>query len=145
MAYTTRYKPENPKKYKGDPDNIVCRSLWERKFAKYADTNEKVLEWASEEISIKYFDPTTKKVRRYFPDFYLKYIDKQGKIRKVIIEIKPFRETQEPIRKKGKSNKTLIHETLTYVKNQAKWKAAEEFCRDNLFEFRVMTEKELGI
>ncbi len=145
MAYTTKYKPMNPKKYKGDPSNIICRSLWERKFAKYADQNENVLEWASEEIYIKYFDPTTKKVRKYFPDFYIKYVDKEGKIRKAIIEIKPFKETQEPVRKKGKSNKTIIYETLTYVKNQAKWQAAKEFCADNLFEFRIMTEKELGI
>ena len=64
---------------------------------------------------------------------------------KAIIEIKPLRETQEPKRTKGKSNKTLISETLTYVKNQAKWEAAREFCKDNLIEFRVMTEKELGI
>ena len=108
MAYTTKYNPTNPKKYKGDSNNIICRSLWERKFAKYADLNENVLEWASEEIQIKYFDPTTKKVRRYFPDFYVKYLDKDGKIRKAIIEIKPLKETQEPVRKKGKSNKTLI-------------------------------------
>jgi len=145
MAYTTKYNPTNPKKYKGDSNNIICRSLWERKFAKYADLNENVLEWASEEIQIKYFDPTTKKVRRYFPDFYIKYLGKDGKIRKAIIEIKPLKETQEPVRKKGKSNKTLIYETLTYVKNQAKWQAAKEFCSDNLFEFRIMTEKELGI
>jgi hypothetical protein len=145
MAYTTKYKPINPKKYKGDVNNIICRSLWERKFAKYADTNDNVLEWAVEEIIIPYFDPTTKKMRRYFPDFYIKYVDREGKIKKAIIEIKPLRETQEPKRTKGKSNKTLISETLTYVKNQAKWEAAREFCKDNLIEFRVMTEKELGI
>ena len=145
MAYTTKYKPINPKKYKGDVNNIICRSLWERKFAKYADTNDNVLEWAVEEIIIPYFDPTTKKMRRYFPDFYIKYVDREGQIKKAIIEIKPLRETQEPKRTKGKSNKTLISETLTYVKNQAKWEAAREFCKDNLIEFRVMTEKELGI
>ena len=145
MSYKGKYKPSYPQKYKGDPTNIIYRSLWERKFCVYCDLNENVLEWASEEIQIKYFDPTTKKVRRYFPDFYIKYLDKDGKIRKAIIEIKPLKETQEPVRKKGKSNKTLIYETLTYVKNQAKWQAAKEFCSDNLFEFRIMTEKELGI
>ena len=31
------------------------------------------------------------------------------------------------------------------VKNQAKWKAAREFCEDRKLEFKIMTEKELGI
>ena len=101
MSYKGKYKPSYPNKYSGDPTNIIYRSLWERKFCVYCDLNENVLEWASEEIQIKYFDPTTKKVRRYFPDFYIKYLDKDGKIRKAIIEIKPLKETQEPVRKKG--------------------------------------------
>ena len=42
MSYKGRYKPENPKKYKGDSGNIVYRSLWERKFMRYCDLNENV-------------------------------------------------------------------------------------------------------
>ena len=73
MSYKGIYKPSNPKKYKGDQSNIIYRSLWERKFMNYCDLNENILEWASEEFWIPYLDPTTNRVRRYFPDFFIKY------------------------------------------------------------------------
>jgi hypothetical protein len=34
---------------------------------------------------------------------------------------------------------------MEYAKNQAKWSAAREFCKDNGWEFRILTEAELGI
>ena len=71
MSYKGKYKPSNPKKYKGDPTNIIYRSLWERKFMKYCDDNENILEWGSEEFFVPYKDPVTGKKRRYFPDFYI--------------------------------------------------------------------------
>ena len=71
MSYKGIYRPSNPKKYKGDSQNIIYRSLWERKFMNYCDLNENILEWASEEFWIPYLDPTTNRVRRYFPDFLL--------------------------------------------------------------------------
>ena len=71
MAYRGVYKPENPKKYLGNANQIVYRSLWERKLMRYCDTNAKVIAWASEEIAIKYYNPVKKKVARYFPDFYI--------------------------------------------------------------------------
>ena len=40
MAYKGKFQPSNSKKYKGDPTNIVYRSLWERKFMVYCDKNE---------------------------------------------------------------------------------------------------------
>lgn len=145
MSYKGIFKPSNPKKYKGDPNNIVYRSLWERKMMVYCDLNENVMEWASEEFFVPYYDPTTKRVRRYFPDFFIKYTDKEGKIRRSVIEVKPMRETVEPVVTKGKSKKTMITEATNYVRNQAKWKAAREFCADRNLEFRIMTEKELGV
>ena len=145
MSYKGIFKRSNPKKYKGDSNNIVYRSLWERKMMVYCDLNENVMEWASEEFFVPYYDPTTKRVRRYFPDFFIKYKDNQGNIRRSVIEVKPMRETVEPVVTKGKSKKTLITETTNYVRNQAKWKAAREFCEDRQLEFRIMTEKELGV
>ena len=73
MSYKGIYRPSNPRKYKGDSQNIIYRSLWERKFMNYCDLNENILEWASEEFWIPYLDPTTNRVRRYFPDFFIKY------------------------------------------------------------------------
>ena len=57
MSYKGRYRPSNPKKYKGNPSNIVYRSLWERKFMVYCDNHTKILEWGSEEIIIPYLSP----------------------------------------------------------------------------------------
>ena len=145
MSYKGIYRPSHPKKYKGDFRNIVYRSLWERKFMNYCDLNENIQEWASEEFWVPYLDPTTNRVRRYFPDFFIKYKDKNGDVRRSVIEVKPLRETKKPEVTKGKSKKTLINESITYAKNQAKWKAAREFCDDRKLEFKIMTEKELGI
>ena len=143
--YQGRFHPQNPKKYQGDVKNIIYRSSWELKFMKWCDTNDSILEYSSEEFFIPYFDPTTKKVRRYFPDFCVKYISSSGEIKKAVVEIKPLRETKEPVVTKNKRKKTLLNETLTYAKNQAKWKAADEWCKDHMMEFKIITERELSL
>ena len=68
-SYKGKYYPLNPKKYKGNPSQVVYRSLWERKLMVYCDKNEKVLEWGSEEIIIPYMSPKDGRLHRYFPDF----------------------------------------------------------------------------
>jgi hypothetical protein len=144
MSYKGKYQPAFPKKYKGDPQNIVYRSLWERTFMKYCDTNENILEWFSEEIAVPYRSPIDNKIHRYFPDFYIKVKESNGSIKKYIIEIKPKKQTVEPIPQKRKT-KGYIYEVYEYAKNQAKWKAAEEWCTDRGYEFKVLTEDDLGI
>ena len=144
MSYKGKYKPSYPKKYKGDPTNIVYRSLWERKFMVYCDNNPNVLEWQSEEFCIPYRSPIDNKVHRYFPDFFIKYKDVSGKTRSSLIEIKPMRQCVPPPKPKRQTKKYL-NEAFEYAKNQAKWKAAEDYCADRMWEFKVMTEKELGI
>ena len=143
MAYRGIYKPENPKKYLGNPTQIVYRSLWERKFFRYCDTNTKVLKWASEEISIPYYNPAKKRMAKYYPDVYMEYIDANGKKKKVLIEIKPAKETKPPVYKRRTKN-VLIAEAM-FQQNTAKWAAARDFCLDQGWEFKIMTEKELGI
>ena len=140
----SKYKPQYPNKYKGDPTNIICRSSWERKFARYCDLNENVLEWQSEEFCIPYRSPIDNRVHRYFPDFFIKYRDSNGKIKSSLIEVKPLKQTTPPPKPK-RQTKGYIHEVYEYAKNQAKWKAAEEFCKDRMWEFRVLTEEDLGI
>ena len=144
MSYKGRYRQSNPKKYKGNPSNIVYRSLWERKFMVYCDNHTKILEWGSEEIALPYRSPIDNKVHRYFPDFYIKVRESNGKIKRYIIEIKPKKQTMEPKVKKRKT-KGYIYEVYEYARNQAKWKAAQEFCKDRMWEFKVLTEDELGI
>ena len=144
MSYKGKYRPSYPKKYKGDPTRIIYRSLWERKFMVYCDSNTNILEWGSEEIALPYRSPLDNKVHRYYPDFYIKVKESNGSIKKYIIEVKPKKQTIEPKVQKRKT-KGYIYEVREYVRNQAKWEAAKEFCKDRLWEFRIITEKELGI
>jgi len=144
MAYSGKYRPSYPKKYKGDPRNIIYRSLWERKFMVYCDKNENILEWGSEEIIVPYHSPIDNRYHRYFPDFYIKVRESTGKIKKMIIEIKPYRQCIEPKIQKKKT-RGYVYEVMEYAKNQAKWNAAKEWCLDRGYEFKVLTENELGI
>lgn len=122
---------------------IVYRSLWERKFMRYCDTNAKVLKWASEEIVIPYYNPVKKRMAKYYPDFYMEVITKENNKEKILIEVKPLKETKPPVYKRRTKN-VLIAEAM-YSQNQAKWAAAQEFCLDQGWTFKIMTEKELGV
>ena len=144
MSYKGKYYPSYPRKYKGDPTNIIYRSLWERKFMVYCDKNQNILEWASEEIAMPYRSPIDNRVHRYFPDFYMKVKEFNGKIKRYVIEVKPAKQTKPPAKPK-RQTKGYIREAYEYAKNQAKWKMAREFCADRQWEFKVVTEKELGI
>ena len=145
MSYSGKFRPSNYLKYKGDPSNIVYRSLWELKFMNYCDKNENILEWGSEELWIPYVSPKDNRVHRYFPDFYIKYRNRQGNFQKSLVEIKPLKQTKKPNMSPKRKTKTWMNEVVTYGVNQAKWKAAEEFCEDRLWDFKILTEKELGI
>lgn len=110
----------------------------------YCDLNENILEWGSEEIVIPYRSPLDSRVHRYFPDFYIKVREKNGSVQRYIIEIKPKRQCKEPKVRKEKTKK-YIYEVTEYAKNQAKWKAAEDYCEDRKWQFKVLTEDDLGI
>jgi hypothetical protein len=142
--YQGRFNPQNPQKYNGNYKNIIYRSSWELHFMRWCDRNSNILEWGSEEFFIPYYDPTTNKVRRYFPDFIIKVQESDGSIKKYIIEVKPERQTKPPVQSPKKKRKTYITEALTYEKNIAKWKAAKEFCEDRGIIFKIITENELG-
>ena len=141
-----RFNPRNPEKYKGrDIKNIIYRSSWELIFMRNCDRKENILEWGSEEFFIPYYDPTRRKVRRYFPDFYMKVRDRDGVITRYIVEVKPKRQVKKPQKTPKKKEKTFLNEVITWEKNQAKWKAAQEFCEDRMFKFKIITEDELGL
>lgn len=136
------FRPQNPKKYIGNPNNIVYRSSWELKFMRWCDRNENIIEYGSEEFSIPYLSPVDNRVHRYFPDFIIKVKESNGQIKTYVIEVKPKKQTQPP-KKKTRATKSYIFECKTYAVNQAKWKAADEFCKDRLIEFKIITEEEL--
>ena len=145
MAYKGKFRPKRPKKYKGDPTQIIYRSLWEKKFMEYCDLTENISQWQSEEFWIPYKSPLDNKIHRYFHDFFIKYRDALGKMRNVVIEVKPAKQLKMPKKNPKKRTKSWAYEVQTYVVNQAKWKAAESYCADRKYEFKIMTEKELGI
>ena len=143
-TYKSKYKPSFPKKYKGNPNNIICRSSWERRFCRWCDLNDSILEWGSKEFYIPYLSPIDNRVHKYFPDFIVKLRENSGRIKTYVIEVKPKKQTRPP--KPGKKKtKSYIYEATEYAKNQAKWKAAVEFCKDHMIEFKIITEDELGI
>ena len=144
MSYKGKFRPSNYKKYKGDPTNIIYRSLWELRFMRWCDTNENILEWANEEFWIPYRSPLDNRVHRYFPDFYVKVKESNGSVKKYVIEVKPMRQVNQPKVQKRKTQK-YIAEVKEYAKNQAKWEAAREYCKDRMMEFKIITENELGI
>ena len=86
-SYKGLYRPKNYKKYAGDPNSIVYRSLLERKFMVYCDTNPDIISWASEEFNIPYVSPVDNRVHRYYPDFLIE-VKENNRIKKYVIEIK---------------------------------------------------------
>jgi hypothetical protein len=149
MGYATNtlkgfYNIQDPKKYIGNPNNIVYRSSYELKFMKWCDTNPNVSEWGSETVIVPYISPLDKKVHRYFVDFYIKVKSRDGKVQKYLIEIKPERFTKPPAIPQKKT-KRFVDEVFQYGVNDAKWKAAFEFCNDRNMKFMILTEKDLGI
>ena len=144
MAYSGLFRPKNPKKYVGDPNNIVYRSSWECRVMDWLDRNKDIISWASEELIVPYISPVDNRVHRYFPDFLVKVRNKEGQLKTLMIEVKPKKQTQPPIQQR-RITKQYITEVTTWGVNQAKWKAAEEYCLDRGWQFKIMTEEHLGL
>lgn len=137
MAYKGRYTVKNKTKYKGDPSNIIYRSLWERNAFRWCDNNKSVKWWNSEEVVIPYLYEVDKRYHRYFMDLAIHF--DTGKT--VLVEIKPAKQTKPPTG--SKRTKRYITEGYTYVKNQNKWEAASKYAKDNGYHFEIWTEREL--
>ena len=153
MAYSGTFRPRNPQKYIGDHTKIVYRSTWECKYMDWLDRNNDVLSWASEELTVPYISPVDGRYHRYFPDFLVKMRTSDGKLKTLMVEIKPMKQSKPPEKKK-RVTKQYINEVTTWGVNRAKWKAAIEYCKDRKWEFIVLasdtgatfetlTEKEL--
>ena len=144
MAYQGIFRPKNPKKYIGDSNNIVYRSSWECRIMSWFDQNDDIISWASEELIVPYKSPIDNRFHRYFPDFIVKVKTRDGTMKTLMIEVKPKKQTIPPEPKK-RVTKQYVTEVTTYGVNQAKWKAAQEYCLDRGWEFKIMTEEHLGL
>lgn len=97
------------------------RSGWEEKYMAHLDADPQVVLWTYEQTVIEYLSNIrTKKIRRYYPDFYVKYQDG----REEILEVKPKRKLEQ-----------------TTVKKKAE--AARQWCSDHGMTYRILTEIEL--
>jgi hypothetical protein len=142
MAYSGKYTPKNTSKYLGDPTNVWYRSLWERRVMEHLDGNPSVIGWSNEEIVIPYLSPVDNRWHRYFPDFFVRVRTANGMVESSILEVKPASQSQPP-KKKSRVTKAYINEVMTWGVNEAKWKAAVEYCKDRNWKFHVLTENEI--
>lgn len=144
MFHKRIYKPLFTEKYIGDPTNIIMRSSWETKFANWCDRNPSVIKWKSEETIVPYRCPTDNKIHRYFVDFQIQIKTSGGTLKTYLVEVKPHSQTQPPVYP-GRRTQRYLMESMTFIKNQAKWKAATEYAKDRGWEFKIITEYELGL
>ena len=131
-----RYNLKFPDKYIGLKTPLY-RSSWEFAFMKFCDENPNVAKWASEAVKIPYVNPFTGKATVYVPDFFISYMDKNGKQRAEVIEVKP--DNQTTMESAGRNKQKQMAVAL----NMAKWQAARAWCKDKGIFFRVVTEKDM--
>lgn len=139
-----KFKPRHPEKYVGDHTNIIYRSSWELKFMNWCDSTSSILKWVSEETIIPYRCATDNRLHRYFVDFKIQVSSRDGINKTYLVEVKPDGQTRPPVYP-GRNTKRYITESLTFMKNQSKWEAAVKYCKDRNWEFKIITEKDLGI
>ena len=135
QTHKGKYRVKNPQKYIGNIDGITYRSSWERAAFLWCDRSPDVVKWSSEEIVIPYRYAVDERLHRYFVDLYLEMSNGD----KWIIEIKPSKETKPP--RKGKNRQRYLQESMTYIKNQNKWKAADQFAKKQGWRFAIWDEK----
>ena len=141
--YKGKYKIKNPNKYLGNPTNIIYRSLMERRFMEWCDSNDKCYKWSSEEVVIPYISPIDNKQHRYFPDFLI-----QTPKGWFLIEVKPLTQSRPPKKLvienlELKKKRRYIKSVQTWLVNEAKWKAATKVCEKKGWSFQILTEKQL--
>jgi hypothetical protein len=129
------YRLTNPAKYAGNRAPRY-RSGWEHAFMRFCDSNENIVQWASEAISIPYRHPLTGRQTIYIPDFFVQYRDKNNRTRAELIEIKPKKQSIIESRASARDRAVI-------AVNYAKWAAAQKWCQRQGLIFRVITEDDI--
>lgn len=137
-TYKGKYTVKHRSKYKGNPEEVVYRSHWEKSVMQWLDNNSEVAQWNSEDFIIPYYYDVDKKWHKYHMDFWIKF--KSGNV--LLVEVKPKKQTQPPKAKNPRSKRSL-NEAFTYIKNRNKWEAAQQIAQDNGYKFAIWTEDEL--
>lgn len=137
------FTPINKKKYVGK-GQIVYRSSLELTLMRILDNSSVVIEWSSEGHIIPYIKPDGKPAR-YFVDFYIK-IKIGEKVKNLLVEVKPARQCEKPVKHGNKKESTFLYECIQYEINQRKWEAARKWCKlkGDSYEFLVCTEANIA-
>ena len=137
------YRILNQEKYKGSLP-CVYRSSLELKVFRWFDNNPNVITWGSESVVVPYQSPLDGRIHRYFVDLVAALKESNGNIKKLLIEIKPHKQTLRPEATKNKKVKTMIYEQTQFALNQAKWQAAEAWSKSKGYQFIILTEKHIN-
>lgn len=129
------YKITNRAKYAGTKEPRY-RSGWELSFMRFCDSNDNILQWASEAIQIPYRHPLTGKQTIYVPDFLITYRTKNNLMKAEVIEIKPKKQSIV-------ESKMSARDKAVVAVNYAKWDAATKWCQRQGLVFRVITEDDI--
>lgn len=109
----------------------------------WLDINEKIKAWSSESVVVPYVSPLDNKVHRYIIDFMIETTEGA-----LLVEVKPQKECLPPKNGKGRKRHIVESEAITFAKNSAKWKAAEQYANSMGYTFQVWDEvtlRSLGI
>ncbi len=135
------YEVRNKEKYIGHK-NPRYLSSYELEVWRWCDMSPAVQRWGAECVIVPYTSQVKGRQSRYIVDLYVEFKDRDGIIHKQLIEIKPYAQTQKPV--KGRKRKaTFIQESLTFQNNQEKWEAATKYAKERGWVFRILTEKQI--
>lgn len=138
-----KYEVKNPSKCINGTKEVRYLSSYELECWRWADNNKNVIRWGVETVVVPYYSSVKGRKARYLVDLYIEYYNRHGEYKKVLCEIKPFRETKKVRDTPGRKKSTVIQEQLTYVTNMEKWKAAKKYAEDRGWQFTILTEKEI--
>lgn len=130
----------HPEKYLGDPAKIRYMSSWELSVHTFFDNNPNIIKWGSETVVVPYMKPTDNRVHKYYVDYFVEYITKEGEIKSELIEVKPIKDTSIS---KSRSPKTKLYENVNFAVNTAKWQAAKKYAESKGWQFRIVTERSI--
>ena len=136
------YRPVNCKKF--GETSCIYRSSYELQFLRWCDKHPKIIDVKYEKVIIPYVCKTDNKMHKYYVDCRITMVEATGR-RTYLIEIKPFKQTLPPKPSKRKKKTTILYEQLSYLKNDSKWKAAEQYCKMKDFRWCILTEKGIYI
>lgn len=129
------YQVKNTQKYVG-VGQPKYRSGWEMTFMMFLDSNDNVLQWASESVRIPYRNPITGKQSIYVPDFLVTYRGPNNTMKAELIEIKPKKQSLIESRMSDRDRAVV-------AVNYAKWHHATLWAKRNGLIFRVITEDDI--